>query len=69
MKLMDIISVAFNAIHRLVIKYSAYIRHCRKNNGTVEQHISYLQTSRKSMIQLEEFVHYSHWIQYTHEPS
>jgi hypothetical protein len=53
MKLLEIISMDLNVINQLLISYSAFVRYWRKNRGAMEQYISYLQTSRKPMIQLE----------------
>jgi hypothetical protein len=44
--------VDFEATGQLLIIYSAFFKHLRKNGNRVEQTISYLQTSRKLMIQL-----------------
>ena len=49
---MKIMSVNFNATGQLMIICSAFVKHLRKNRNTTKQCISYLQTSRKLMIQL-----------------
>jgi hypothetical protein len=51
-KLLGIISVGFDVTGQLLIIYSAFIKYLRKNENTTRRCISYLQTSRKHMIQL-----------------
>jgi hypothetical protein len=42
----------FNATGQLLIIYTAFVKYLRKNGNTMKQCISYLQTSKKLMIQL-----------------
>ena len=51
-KLLGIINVDFDAISKLLIIYSAFIKYFRKNGNKMKQCISSLQTSRNPMIQL-----------------
>jgi hypothetical protein len=51
-KLLGIIKVDSDAISQLLIIYSVFVKYLRKNGNTMRQCISYLQTSRKLMIQL-----------------
>jgi len=41
-KLLEIISVDFDATGQLLIIYSAFIKHLRKNENTMKQYFSYL---------------------------
>jgi len=43
MKLLGIITVNFDMRDQLLIRFSAPIRHCRKNGSKMGQYISYLQ--------------------------
>jgi hypothetical protein len=49
MKLLGITSVGFDIADQV---FSAFIRYRRRNGSTMRQYISYLYTSRRSMIQL-----------------
>jgi len=40
----------FDIIDQLLIRYSAFIRYWRRNESTVGQYISYLQTSRRGVL-------------------
>jgi len=51
-KLLGIINVDFDATGQLLIIYSAFFKHLRKNGNTMKQCIGYLQTSRNLMIEL-----------------
>jgi len=51
-KLLGIINVDFDAIGQQLIIYSAFVTYLRKNRNTIKQCISYLQISRKCVIQL-----------------
>jgi len=51
-KLLEIISVDFDATSQLLIMYSASVKYLRKNGNTTKQCIRYLWTSRKLMFQL-----------------
>jgi hypothetical protein len=51
-KLLGIISVGFDVTGQLMIVYSAFVKYSRKNDNTMRQCISYLEISRKRMIQL-----------------
>jgi hypothetical protein len=50
-KLLKIICVDFDATGQLIIIYSAFVTHFRKNGNTIKQCISYLWVSRQPMIQ------------------
>jgi hypothetical protein len=52
MKLLGIISVDFNVIDQLQIRYFAFVRYWRKNWSAMGLYISYLEISGKPMIQL-----------------
>jgi hypothetical protein len=53
MKLLGIISVGSDITNLLLIRYFVFIRYLGgKNGNSMRQHISYLRTSRKPMIQL-----------------
>jgi len=51
-KLLGIISVDFITTGQVLIIYFAFVKYLRKNGDTLKQCISYIQTSRKIMIQL-----------------
>jgi len=51
-RLLRIISVDFDVTDQLVIVYSVFVKCSRKNGNAIRQCISYLQTSRKPIIQL-----------------
>jgi stalled ribosome rescue protein Dom34 len=52
MKLLGIISVDFDAIGKLLIIDSAFVKYLKRNGNRLKQCISYLQTSRKPVIRL-----------------
>jgi hypothetical protein len=54
MKLLGIISVGSVITDLLLIRFSTFARYWSKNGSTMEQCISYLQTSRKLMTQLRQ---------------
>jgi len=61
MKLLGIVNVDFNATDELLLIHSAFVKYLRKNRNTMKQCISYLQTSRRLMIQYGGgLVQYSH---------
>jgi hypothetical protein len=51
-KLSGIISVGFDVTGQQLIIFSAFVKYSRKNGSTMGRCISYLQTSRRHMIQL-----------------
>ena len=51
-KLLGIINTDFDVTGRLLITYYAIVKYFRKYGNTIRQCSSYLQTSRKPMIQL-----------------
>jgi len=51
-KLLDIITVDFDATGPLLIIYPAFIIYLRKNKNTIIQYTRYIQTARKPMFQL-----------------
>jgi hypothetical protein len=51
-KLLGTISVDFDVTGELQIIYCVFVKYLRKNENTMRQHISYLYSSRKPMIQL-----------------
>jgi len=51
--LLEIINMDFDEKDQLLIIYSAFVKYSRKDGNTMLQCISYLQISRKFMIQLE----------------
>jgi hypothetical protein len=51
-ELLGIIIVDFDITGELLIIYSAFVKYLRKNGNTMTQCISYLQISRKLVIQL-----------------
>jgi hypothetical protein len=52
-KLLEIISVGFDVTGQLLIIYFAIVKYLRKTGNTVRWCISYLQISRKPMVQLD----------------
>jgi hypothetical protein len=48
--------VDFNIIDQLLIRYSAFIRLCRKNGITVGQHVTCLEVSRRPVSQERSIV-------------
>jgi hypothetical protein len=52
MKLLGIISMDLDAIRKLLIIHSAFVQYLRRNGNMLRQCISYLQTSRKPVIEL-----------------
>jgi hypothetical protein len=53
-KLMGASRVDFNATDQLLIRFSAFVRHCRRNGSTMGQYTTYIHTSRMSVIQIGE---------------
>jgi hypothetical protein len=53
MKSLGIISLGFEATDQLLIRSFAFVKYWRRNGSTMRQYISYSQTTRKPMIQLE----------------
>ena len=51
-KLLGIINVEFDTTGKLLIINSAFVKYLRKHRNTMKQCFSYLQASRKPMIQL-----------------
>jgi hypothetical protein len=51
MKLLGIINVGFDVTDQLLIRFSAFVGTGRKNGIAMRQYISYLQISRKPIIQ------------------
>jgi hypothetical protein len=41
MKLLGIINVGSDIIDQLQIRFSAFVRYCRKNGSTIRQYVSY----------------------------
>ena len=54
MKLLETISLDFDATGQILIIHSASVKYLRKNGNTPKKCITYLQTSRKLTIQLGE---------------
>jgi hypothetical protein len=57
---MGIINVDFDTKGQLLIIHCVFVKLLRINGNTMKQCISYLQTSRKRMIQEGGLVQYSH---------
>jgi hypothetical protein len=55
MKLLRIISVDSDVTDKVPITYSAFVTYWKRNGNMMGQYISYLQTSRKLMTQIEKY--------------